>query len=159
MACSACQKYNGVPVNAYQQVQDRVRVLSGLASFFPPCWRDENTPRGKIETVLPTDQCYRMQPQRRWRGLWRNDFEGFKFCEEPAKTCQYDSRGGMIRLLPQEIGGKYDKPPFGGLYRVEFIGRRTLHGGGLSISGKFKHSMVIDRLISIEEVEPPPQQQ
>jgi hypothetical protein len=104
------------------------------------------------------DKCFKMLPQQRWRGLWRNDFEASKFCPAPARECTtrvpgpsiwLDFRSGLNR--PAGLGLK---GPSGGLYAIDFIGRRTAYPG--IYAGGADQEMIIDRLISIKEVEPPP---
>ena len=62
----------------------------------------------------------------------------------------------MIRLLPDDVPEKYKRLPGGGLYRLDFVGRRTANGGGVSMTGSFKEMMVVDRMISVQQIEAAP---
>ena len=110
--------------------------------------------RGGIEAMpAELEQCFGMTPMRRWRGLWRNDFEGSRFCPPPAQECSYDTPGDRVWLsvwakLPEDIR----QGRFGDLYAVDFVGRRTVHSGRYGHMGMSDHEMVVDRLISIERV-------
>lgn len=44
------------------------------------------------------------------------------------------------------------------MYEVEFIGRRTLYPGMQGHMGMSKHELIVDRLISMKEIEAPPPQ-
>lgn len=44
----------------------------------------------------------------------------------------------------------------GGLYAVEFEGRLTAYRGTYGHFGMYDHEVIVDRLISIRQVEPPP---
>jgi hypothetical protein len=108
---------------------------------------------GGIKAV--TGDCTRRSPAARWRGLWRTDFEGSLFCPAPAQTCSNSVQGRRIALEvdPYPAAMRNTKP--GGLYAVEFIGRRSSHGTAMEVSG-YKADIRLDRLISIRQIEPPP---
>ncbi len=95
-----------------------------------------------------------MTAPERWQGLWRNDFEGSEFCPVPARNCPSDpAKGGIWLNVPE---GTRPAQGAGGLYAIEFVGRRTREPGLFGHMGMFEHEMIVDRLISIREVEPPP---
>ena len=101
---------------------------------------------------LPVEQCFEMAPARRWRGLWRNDFEGSRFCPEPMKECGYDTPGDDIWLSYSE--GLQPPPSWpelgsGGMYEVEFVGRLTARRGHYAHFGSSDHELVVDQVISI----------
>ena len=103
-----------------------------------------------------SDECFSFEQPRRWKGLWRKDFEGSRFCPEPARECSHDTAGEETWL---EFSFDYPaagEPPFGGLYAVEFIGRRSKGAGAFGHAGMFKNEILVDRLVSLKEVEPPP---
>lgn len=140
---SACNEYRGPPASSYQRWTDQMIVRLGLehVGVFP-C---------KLTDRL--DECYKMDPPKRWKGLWRNDFEGSRFCATPAKSCD----GSTSR--PYTWFDYYDPKllPFGGLYRVDFIGRRTSVQGRYGHMGGSDYQIVVDRMISVEEQARPPQ--
>jgi hypothetical protein len=104
---------------------------------------------------VPLDRCFEMMPQQRWQGLWRNFFEGSRFCPSPATECSHETPGEDIWLTfprgPTPVGPE----EFGGLYAVEFIGRRTRYPDHFGHMGMSDHEMIVDRLISIRMIEPP----
>ena len=95
-----------------------------------------------------TDQCFQMMPPQRWKGLWRNDFEGQRFCPSPSTECSPNPSEDYIWLT---FAG--DRPPkeaeMGRIYRVEFTGRRTLREGHYGHGGLAQHEIIVDHLISI----------
>jgi hypothetical protein len=104
---------------------------------------------------VPLDRCFEMMPQQRWQGLWRNFFEGSRFCPSRATQCSHESPGEDIWLTFPRGREPVGQDEFGGLYAVEFIGRRTRYPGGFGHMGMSDHEMIVDRLISIRMIEPP----
>lgn len=98
-----------------------------------------------------TDQCFEMLAKQRWRGLWRNDFEGSIFCPAPAATCSYEGGDNDVWLTPNSLRGDT-----GALYAVEFIGRRTKVRGHHGHMGMSAHEVVVDQPISIKRITPAP---
>jgi hypothetical protein len=124
---------------------DIERVIAETPGLTDECIR-ELRDRGPKAKTGPTDRCFKMTEQRRWRGLWRDEFEGSAFCPDPAEACTNVRKGGIwLTGAPGNANGK--------LYRVEFVGRRTLYPGPHGHLGMFKHEMIVDRMISIEAVE------
>jgi hypothetical protein len=93
-----------------------------------------------------------MQPQQRWRGLWRNDFEGSRFCPGPATQCQMDTPGDIIWLDAERATRN---EPDGALYAVELLGRRTAVKGEYGHMGGSDHDLIVDRFISMKKVRRP----
>jgi hypothetical protein len=154
---------NYQPLDAYRDVRDKVEAATGLPLLGRgSCFRaidDDKFGAGKSLTEI----CYKLTPQRRWHGLWRNDFEGSRFCAAPASSCSRDTPGdrtwlqysfGLTDTKPREW-----KVPPGGLYEVEFVGRRTAIKGRYGHMGGSDYAMIVDRLISIREIEAPPKQE
>jgi hypothetical protein len=112
---------------------------------------------GGIGALKDNEDCTRRLPPARWSGLWRNDFEASLFCPAPAPQCPGDARGDRIwfELEPRPAAVRNTIP--GGLYAVDFIGRRSARGSPHEAWG-FTQDIVVDRLISIKEVEPPPKE-
>ncbi|MFD1034446.1 hypothetical protein ACFQ15_07270 [Sphingomonas hankookensis] len=101
-----------------------------------------------------TDDCYKMPLPRRWQGLWRNSFESHVFCEAPATRCRIEPDAD-----PQppytwiEFKGPIDprvKQAAEGLYRIDFIGRKTVIPGNYGHLGLARHAIVVDRLLFID---------
>jgi hypothetical protein len=146
--------------NAYRDWRDRVAASVGVPLFgWGPCGRalrdDKFEPDKSIFEI-----CYRLTQPQRWHGSWRNDFEGSRFCPAPATQCSHDTPGEKISLqysfgITDTSPSEWKVPP-GGLYEVEFIGRRTAVKGHYGHMGASDHAMIVDRMISVREVEPPP---
>ena len=101
---------------------------------------------------IETDKCFQMEPSRRWAGVWRNDFEGQRFCPAPATECSIESPGDEIWLRYSKglrRAGVEPREGVGGLYTIEFIGRRTLIEGAHGHHGAYDHEIIVDRLTSI----------
>ena len=108
--------------------------------------------------------CYKLAHPERWRGLWRNDFEGSRFCAAPSKKqCSFDTPGESV-WFDYSFGLTETKPrqwkiPLGGLYEVDLIGRRTAVKGRYGHMGGSDHALIVDRMVSIRQVEAPPKQE
>ena len=94
-----------------------------------------------------------MLPAQRWKGLWRDDFEGSQFCPAPAKTCSFDTPGERIWLTFIDTAGVQPRRSSGGLYAIEFVGRRTLRRGRYGHMGVFEQEVLVDRVISLDLVQ------
>ena len=62
---------------------------------------------------------------------------------------QLEFRSGL------KVPGIDAETPPGGLYALDFIGRRTAHGG-VNGDGPLAQELIVDRLISIKQIEAPP---
>jgi hypothetical protein len=111
--------------------------------------------------LLALTGCGVHEPQQHWEGLWRADFEGSQFCPAPATECSdrpIDERKRQTVISLQFASGwpaEMREAP-GGLYKVVFDGRRSLFRGHFGHMGMADREIVVDRLISIVEIEPPP---
>ena len=130
--------------------------ITELKAFFP------NMPTDCVEKArfegfnaisgLSVEQCFDMAPARKWRGLWRNDFEGSRFCPEPMQECGYDAPGDDIWLSYSESlqpPPSWPKLGSGGMYEVEFVGRQTARRGHYAHFGLSDHELVVDQVLSI----------
>lgn len=105
-----------------------------------------------IAKSMADDECFRFRKPERFRGLWRNEFEGSRFCPAPAQQCDYDTPGDDIWLDTERA---LRKGPDGALYEVEFIGRQTAVKGHYGHMGGSDHDLIVDRLVSMKQIEPP----
>lgn len=133
----------------YAHWGDRLSAATG-GLFGQPCSRGE-TDR------LPDDQCYRMTPPERMRGIWIDEFEGSRFLPGLTAAPATDPPGPHIWLemdahpvpaLPEERRGQ------GRVVLLDFIGRRTLYPGNYGHLGMSEHEVVVQRLISAREIAP-----
>jgi hypothetical protein len=101
-----------------------------------------------------TEDCFEMTKPQRWKGIWRNEFEGSNFCPGATTECQYTQANNWLefpqRLPEHALQGR------GGEYAIDFIGRRTLYRGKHGHMGMSDYEFVVDRVISLKEVERPP---
>jgi hypothetical protein len=105
--------------------------------------------------VQRSDQCFKFSRPELMSGLWRNQFEGSQFCARETTRCQSEDDAAFVALsFAQPLLGDAYTPP-GGLYAVEFIGRRSLHGGRFGHFGMADNAVIVDRLIAIREIEAP----
>ena len=112
---------------------------------------------GGIEALDDSDDCTQRLPPARWHGLFRNNFEGPLFCPRPAHMCPAGTQADKIwfEFEPRPESLKHAIP--GGLYAVDFIGRRSARGSPRGAWG-FSQDIVVDRLISLKEIEAPPKE-
>jgi hypothetical protein len=136
--------------------KDELRELQALL----PGMTDECVDKARFDGItaisnLNVDQCFEMNPARNWRGLWRNDFEGSRFCAEPATQCEYETPGEKIWLSYSDSLRQQATEPRegdGGRYEIELEGRRTVERGHHGHFGASDHEVVVDRIISIRPV-------
>ena len=150
LLCCGCQQRQ-----AKMSEEDIKRIVAGLPGITDACI--DKLRYGGIQAMPnETDQCFEMMPQRRWTGLWLRVFEGSQFCPDEqgqqARTCEFSDNKPNIWFEP----GKGDLAPgYGlgeGLYRVDFVGRRTAKPGGHGHLGQFAHEVIVDRMISVKQV-------
>lgn len=143
---SACGQR--VPKVSDQSIQD---IRAGLPGITEECLRTIRF--GEIEAMpSQVDACFHMLPTQRWKGLWRDDFEGSRFCPAPTKTCSFDSPGEAV-WLTFRVNARPPQRRAGGLYEIEFVGRRTLRRGGYGHLGEFQHEVLVDKVISLNTVD------
>jgi hypothetical protein len=106
-----------------------------------------------------TDDCYKMSLPHRWQGLWRKAFESYVFCETPATRCKIepdaDPQPAYTWIEFKEPIDPRIKQAAEGLYRIDFIGRRTVIPGNYGHLGLARHAIVVDRLLFIDNANEP----
>lgn len=147
-----------LPPEAYLDAVDRqiARTGEGVPGRPFPCSRETTEGGYKFIETIPTDQCVRMLPPQRLRGLWRNEFEGSRFCPAPAQECSFDTPGDRIWLNFAADLPEVRIHPVGGLYEIEFTGRRTVYKGPYGHLGVSDHEVIVDGVVAMRMVEPPP---
>lgn len=114
-------------------------------------WCLDQLKYGGIEAIpAATDACFEMEPARRWRGLWRYNFESSRFCPAPAQRCAHFDPGEFVWLTEH---ARHPRLKLGGLYVVEFVGRRTRQRGVYGHLGLAQREIIVDRFESIRQVE------
>lgn len=146
MAGSACDGRMAKLSDA--KIQELRRNLPGITN---ECI--EKVRFGGVE-ALPqqTQDCFEMMPPQHFRGLWRDNFEGSRFCPEPSRTCSYDTSGDEIWLTMSAGAGEPERKMVGNLYSIEFRGRRTKVPGSYGHLGMSRHEVLVDKIVSIAAV-------
>lgn len=126
-----------------------------------PCTKSSKEDGVGVIESLPEDQCVRFSRPVRLEGLWRNEFEDQAFCAAPAKGCHpagkwRPNQPGVAWIdFATPLAGSDDTPP-GGLYAIEFIGRKTAYPGSYGEYGFYNEAVIVDRLLSIKTIDRPP---
>ncbi len=100
--------------------------------------------------------CFYMQKRQKWSGLWNYGWEWTAFCPYAEKDCDDSTKGANWLVFAPNSGPK--SKIAAGLYRIDFVGRRTSVPGGYGHMSGYEHMIVVDRLISLKELEPPKRQ-
>jgi hypothetical protein len=113
---------------------------------------------------LPTDQCYKMEAPRRYRGVWVDEFEGQRFIPEGTsppewprtdpKSAGWSEQFERARLATiwfdasrVTVDQKFRQR---GVRRfIEFIGRKTMYPGAYGHLGMSGQEVIVDRVISL----------
>jgi len=103
-----------------------------------------------------SDECFKFDRQRRWKGVWTNDFEGSTFCPAGSKCpIQFSAVPQLIWLeFAPNLSPKESK--LGATYELEFIGRRSIGKGQFGHMGVSENDIIVDRIISMKELRAPP---
>jgi hypothetical protein len=105
---------------------------------------------GGVEAMpREVQDCFRMTPPRRWNGLWRDDFEGQRFCSAPARQCSDAVRGDQIWISFKPGTSPTQGSATGRTFLISFVGRRTLLPGHHGHMGMSAHEIVVDKLLLI----------
>lgn len=107
---------------------------------------------------IETDKCFKMSPQRQWRGIWARGFEFSRFCPAPAKSCDYEAPGPKIWLTPNATVSILPDPQPSSrneirLFSVKFLGRKTRDTGHFGHMGEAEHEIIVDHVISVSEIQ------
>ena len=115
---------------------------------------------------LPTDQCYKMEMSRRYRGVWVDEFEGQRFIPEgnsPPEWPRTDpkspgwkerfeqARLATIWLNTSRVTFGQKPRQRGGEWFIEFFGRKTLYAGAYGHFGMSGQEIIVDRVISLRK--------
>ena len=115
---------------------------------------------------LPTDQCYKMEAPRRYRGVWIDEFEGQRFIPEGTNPPEWPrtdpksagwreqferARLATIWLDVERANPGHERQRGGRMAFIEFIGRKTMYPGDYGHMGMSGQEIVVDRLISLRE--------
>ena len=148
LAATGCWKPE--PKLSEERVQRIKRDFPGMTEECVQLLRLEGV---DTQADLSTERCFRMEPAKRWTGLWRNEFEDSQFCAAPARACPGEQPGSRQQEYVRLNWPNAPSP--GGLYAVEFVGRRSVDSGWYGRKAPNYREMIVDKVISIKELEPP----
>lgn len=115
---------------------------------------------------LPTDQCYKMETARTYRGVWIDVFEGQSFIPAGAKAPQWPRRDPKSpewrkqadRAIAATIWLDAERVNLGDKWQrgarrafIEFVGRKTMYPGNYGHMGLSGQEIIVDHVISLRE--------
>jgi hypothetical protein len=115
---------------------------------------------------LPTDQCYKMEVSRRYRGVWVDEFEGQAFISEGTKAPEWprgdpkspEWRKQVDQTVAATIWLDVERANVGHNWQkggrkmfIEFVGRKTMYPGHYGHMGMAGQEIIVDRVISLRE--------
>lgn len=115
---------------------------------------------------LATDQCYKMEKPRRFRGIWIDEFEGQAFIPEGTKAPEWPRiysrspgwRKQLDRAQAATIWLDVERVKLGHDFSggrkmlIDFIGRKTAYQGSYGHMGMSGNEIIVDRVISLKKV-------
>ena len=133
----------------------------GRATRKAPCtYRVERN----VVASLPTDQCYKMEVSRTYRGVWLDEFEGQRFIPDgtsPPEWPRSDPRtpgwreeAERARLANIWIDARRVERRLlqrGTRRHIEFEGRKTMYLGAYGHMGMSGQEVIVDRVISLRD--------
>jgi hypothetical protein len=153
---------NAPPIAAYNNPIDGYARILPLDVFGIYSCAKANTARGEtfIEGI-PFDQCYKMLPAKRMRGIWLNEFEGSRFFEgmthrDQVKAALRDKRAAKLWPFGEWLGwGKAREPetrPRSQMVLIDFVGRRTAFPGRYGHMGGSSSGVLVDKVLSTKVI-------
>lgn len=164
MIVSACDR-GATPLMAYRHPSDALAKAVPVLELFGvyPCASAERVGGSTSIVGIPTEECVKMLPSHRYRGIWLDEFEGSRFFEGVSRP--QDVKAIIRRRKPGESFGEWlslarpmdDKiptknSPKSRMVALDFIGRRTAYPGRYGHFGMSKDYIVVDQLLSAREV-------
>ena len=141
--------------NADQQSENDVALLrESLPGIKEECVEIFRK-KGLIGVPSDVRTCFPMEKQKRWTGLWRDEFEGSTFCPSPANRCEVSYEDGHLWLhfAKEELKPEWlDRYGSGDLYEIEFVGRRTAVVGAFGHAGLSDSEIVVEKLIRLKKI-------
>jgi len=115
-----------------------------------------------VITSLPTDECFKMEAPRTYRGVWVDEFEGERFIPEGAsppewprsdpKSPGWREQAERARLATIWIDAsrvERQSRQQGTRRFIEFVGRKTMYPGNYGHFGMSGQEIIVDRVISL----------
>lgn len=152
---TSCGGAEGLPSSAYQRFSDRLKVALGMDHLLGGVCQ---TLEGDTAVGLPADECYRVHPRQRYRGVWLNAREfGTCFVPNAISIPEDYPEDGCIeldmetRLYRQVYGdGDWNRR----LMVLDFYGRQTIDRVPAGHLGMDRQYVIVgDELVSIRVLE------
>jgi hypothetical protein len=143
------------PPEAYLHASDQARARRKDPNDLP-CTKYGVDGHNTVSSV-PTDQCYKMLPATRMRGIWIDAFEGSQFYPDRSTLPSNRDRARPMFWLELERGQlprQFRLRANRRVMLVEFIGRRTKYRAPSGHFGMFDYEIIVDRVISARELPP-----
>lgn len=162
LVLAGCSEDKGnFPAEAYRSVWTQWQARAPLDLLGRPCWSDGGP--------ISDEKCYAFESARRWSGvIWQNDYFENRFVAGAGgpkvpvgvretgvltSAAERDCRGALCRPFHNSKGPD-DPGPELKAFRVTFLGRRTAYPGHYGHAGHFEHLIIVDRMISEQEIPP-----
>jgi hypothetical protein len=163
LALSACDQ-RAPPLVAYRHPRD------ALASVLPldvlgiyPCASRQKESGIEVVVGVPVDQCFKMLPAKRFRGIWLDEFEGSIFIDgaRDVETTKAELRRSLAAPVAHrewlgwndaDRDALFPRSSNARLVAVDFIGRRTAYPGRYGHMGMSSSEVVVDRVISVRPI-------
>lgn len=163
LALNACDQRTPSLV-AYRHLSDALASVLPLDVFgIYPC--ASRRKEGGVEVIVgvPVDQCFKMLPAKRFRGIWLDQFEGSVFIDgaRDMGTAKAELRRRLaVPAAHMEWLGwddtyraaHFPPSPNARVVAIDFIGRRTAYPGRYGHMGMSSSEVVVDRIISAHPI-------
>lgn len=149
---------------AYSHTADALAAVFPLGVFgIYPCAHRQKESGIDVIVSIPDDQCFKMLPATRFRGIWLDEFEGSSFFENARNADEVKTklrgiladRGGSEWLGWSKEGESIPLARSSRGYRliaIDFIGRRTAYSGKYGHLGGWKSEVLVDRVITARTI-------
>jgi hypothetical protein len=162
---SACDR-GATPLIAYRHAGDAMARVLPLGVFdIYPCASRQKIQGTDVIVGVPFDQCYKMLPPKRYRGVWLDEFEGSAFFEGARGAGEVRAAiarrsdawpSSQVWLDWPENGGATALPTKTSanarLVVMDFVGRRTVYAGSYGHMGGSQHEILVDRMLSAKPI-------
>jgi hypothetical protein len=133
------------PPQAFLQREDQERARRNRPGELP-CSRTRVENGETVESMLPTDECVRMLPRQRFKGIWFNRFEASVFWPDRISIPDREPPFWLSVQDSSLAAAEGERA-----YLLEFEGRRTMYPGSYGY-GDYEHEIIVDRVISAQPV-------
>ena len=158
---TACDE-RATPIRGYQRFSDGVASKAGGLLGYP-CSQKETIDGIVVYGRIPAEQCYRLLPARRYKGIWLDEFEGSRFFEGASTPAEVKSRYRALRgrqgrgaewlnfsqSLEPSLRRRHDND-HSTMFLIDFVGRRAAYKGRYGHMGVYDSLMIVDKVNDAE---------